>query len=310
MNRVMNICLVLLLLVMLPGVAVASSVSLGTAGQYNTFIFNDFSGSSDTEGRLAVGGDAFLDGYSVGAKITTGGDVMVVGGSFSMTSGNVYNGDARVGSTNSVPGYDFTPQGDYFVGGPSPINFAKEESYLKTLSTNLSQQVANGIAELKYGNNMFLTGDGASALQVFQLDGADLLNSGVLWLNNVAQDATLLLNVSGSLAGLTNMNLIELASIREKVLFNFYETDILQLAGVGVQGSILAPFADVLNPQGVIHGTIIASSFAGHMQQNHQPFTGELPGSPTPVPESGTLILLGLGLLGVYGASRRKSAKQ
>lgn len=300
-----KICLALCLISFIPALVSASSI-LGTAGDYNTFVFNDFSNNSDTEGRLAVAGDAYLDGYAVGLKNTAGGDSLIVGGSLNMwNGGNIYNGDARVGATGIVPNYDFTPQGQYYVGGSSPIDFAKEETYLKSLSTSLSQQTTNGTAEYKWGSNMFLTGDGTSKLQVFELSGFELLNSTVLWLDNVADDATILLNVSGDVAGLTNMGLAALKDFSDSVLFNFYEADVLKLAGVGVWGSVFAPFADINNSEGVINGTIIASSFSGTMQQNHNPFTGEIPG-PTPVPEPGTFALFMLGLLGGCAVWRRR----
>ncbi|MEJ2200830.1 MAG: choice-of-anchor A family protein, partial [Desulfuromonadaceae bacterium] len=159
----------------------------------------------------------------------------------------------------------------------------------------------------KWGSNMILTGDGASKVQVFQLDGADLLNSSVLLLNNVAADATLLLNVSGQSTGLTSMGLGALQAYGDRVLFNFFEADLLQLAGVGIWGSILAPFADIAQSQGIIHGTLIASSFAGTMQQNYNPFQGEL---GTPVPEPSTLLLFLIGAWGVYRVSRRRDEKR
>jgi hypothetical protein len=62
----------------------------------------------------------------------------------------------------------------------------------------------------------------------------------------------------------------------------------LTLSGISVEGSILAPFAHVDNPQGVILGTIIAASWNGPMQQNHQPFTGDL---PCEEPEPGSITV-------------------
>ena len=97
--------------------------------------------------------------------------------------------------------------------------------------------------------------------QVFNIDGADLLSSwGIASISGIPADATVVINVSGKDAGMVNANFNALVPIRNKVLFNFYEADTLTFKGVGVEGSVLAPYADVVDPQGVINGTIIAKS--------------------------------------------------
>ncbi|MGE4506877.1 MAG: choice-of-anchor A family protein, partial [Desulfovibrionaceae bacterium] len=74
----------------------------------------------------------------------------------------------------------------------------------------------------------------------------------------------------------------------------------LTLGGVAVWGSILAVNADVTAESGVIWGTTIASSWTGAMQQNHNPFTGDIPATPIP----GSVWLLGSGMLGLVGLNR------
>src|SRR6185295_12199182 len=57
---------------------------LGTAGGFNLFVLGNLTQSgSDTEGRMAVGGNATLASYSVGARLTGASDVLVVGGNLS-----------------------------------------------------------------------------------------------------------------------------------------------------------------------------------------------------------------------------------
>jgi hypothetical protein len=48
----------------------AQAISLGTAGDYNVFVFGDYSGSnSDVQGCLAAGGNVSLESYGVGDKL-------------------------------------------------------------------------------------------------------------------------------------------------------------------------------------------------------------------------------------------------
>lgn len=287
--------------------AQAASVSLGTAGAFNTFIFNDFAGSSDTEGRLAVGGNATLTHYSVGDKLQPGQyeDMLIVGGDLTVTGGRVYYGDIRVGGSATMPGYNVADGKLVENDADLPVDFAAEEAYLRSLSAGLAYEAGTGTVENKWGG-LYFSGDGTGGLQVFNLDGADVLNAHTFDVSNIVPGATVLFNISGDTAGLTNMSLGSLFPMRERVLFNFYEATTLQLSGIDVEGSILAPLAHVSNPQGVTNGTIIASSWDGPMQQNHVPFEGELPvPTPIPTPVPATIILLGGGLAGLAGVGRK-----
>ncbi len=265
----------------------AGASALGTAGEFNTFIFGDYACTSDAEGRVAVGGNMRVGSYSVADKLTPAevakynSDMLIVGGNLTFTSGRVYYGNIIVGGSASL-GHANVADGSVFEGvAPLPVDFAAEEAYLKALSLKLSEQPSTGRVRNQWGN-LKLSGDGQSDLQVFYLKGKDVLNAWGFSLQSVPQGATVLINISGRSAGLTNMNLESIAPFQKKILFNFYEATNLKLGGIAVRGSILAPLASVNNPMGVIWGTIIAASWNGAMQQNHVPFTGELP-QPAPV---------------------------
>ena len=291
-----------------PRPSAATYIDLSVAGNYNTFIFDDFTApSSDTEGSLAVGGNANLANYSVGDKLTpSDAPALVVGGDLTFKSGQVYNGDVMVGgSTANVDQsvlWGLKNNGLELIEGDVGVlvNFDKEEAYLTGLSKEISGLAATGKSTMQWGG-MNLAGDGASNLQVFDLNGEDLLSAHTfnLDMSSIPKDAMVLFNVSGKSAGLTNMSLLQLQAISDHVLFNFFDADNLTLAGIGVEGSILAPFAHVENPMGVINGTIIAKSWNGMMQQNYNPLAQD-PGSAS-VPEPATLFLLGSGLLAWTG---------
>lgn len=290
----------------------ATPIDLSVAGNYNTFIFDDFNApSSDTEGRLAVGGNAVLANYSVGDKLTSSDDpVLVVGGDLTYKSGRVYNGDVMVGgSTGNVDQsvlYGLEHDNAELIEGDVGVlvNFKEEEAYLTGFSTKISELEATGKSTMKWGG-MNLSGDGKSDLQVFNLKGNELLKAHTfnLDMSSIPKDATVLFNISGKNAGLTNMSMSQLQSISDHVLFNFFEADELKLAGIGVEGSILAPFAHVGNPMGVINGTIIAKSWDGMMQQNHNPFTSN--SGTASVPEPTALFLLGSGLIAWTGFKKK-----
>ncbi|MEI6702604.1 MAG: collagen-binding domain-containing protein, partial [Deltaproteobacteria bacterium] len=57
----------------------AYAFSLGSAGDYNAFVFGDFiATSSDVEGRLAAEGNIKIKNYSIGATLpSNSGNVLV-----------------------------------------------------------------------------------------------------------------------------------------------------------------------------------------------------------------------------------------
>ncbi|BDQ35113.1 choice-of-anchor A family protein [Pseudodesulfovibrio portus] len=283
--------------------AFASSASLGLAGNYNAFIFGNFSSSSDTQGRLAVGGNVHLEHYSVGDRLNPGttGDVLLAGGDLTFTGGRVYYGDVRVGGSVTGPGYKFY-DGALYQNSDMPFDFAAQKQKYTSMANSLAALSATGTTTSQWGG-LYMTGDGTSNTQVFNLDGSTLLNSHTFALDTTgfAQDTTIIFNVSGTASGLTNMSMESLRPFAGSVLFNFYEATSLTLSGIGVWGSILAPLADIDNPQGVINGTLIANSFDGPMQLNLVPFEGNV---PTPIP--GSILLLGTGMLGLIGWRKRR----
>jgi choice-of-anchor A domain-containing protein len=194
----------------------AGPISLGIAGNYDVFVQNNFTVvSSDTQGRVAIGGDLNVAGqYDIGYKINDfdmgeGPSVIVSGDVNKSKSGylNVYE-DGKHQSphsgellysgnlSNSIPN---TIEAMLIQTKESnlPFNFDNEFSYLNTLSLELSSRTASGTTESKWNVlNVNATSTPTDNIYVFEVTQEQLNESSEVKVNDVSDDATIIFNVT------------------------------------------------------------------------------------------------------------------
>ena len=292
----------LLALGLLAGPASAININLGTAGSYSAFVLYDLDvHNNQTYGAYAVGGDAKLNSYTIGKGATPNTTTLVVGGNLRSNIAPVATGNVKVGGTAQLPAW--LDRGNIQENVSNlPVDFAAEKAFLEDLSSTLTLLEATGTAESQWGG-ISLTGDGASDLQVFNVSGDDLSNAS-WWaaLSSIPDDATIILNVSGSDVSLSGGQQA-LYDFSDKILFNFYEAEQLAIKNITVEGSILAPYADVFTSGATIDGNLVAKSIGGSFSTTGNSFT-PYQGGGAAAPEPGTLVLLASALSGVAGWSR------
>ncbi|MFT6372979.1 MAG: hypothetical protein ACJASL_003426 [Paraglaciecola sp.] len=77
---------------------------------------------------------------------------------------------------------------------------------------------------------------------------------------------------------------------------------VTSLYGLVLNGTILAPSADIKTTTGAVWGSVIGNSWQGGVQINHDPFRSTIPTPkppPSEVPEPSTIMLMLLGLAGL-----------
>ncbi len=253
------------------------SLSLGDASAYNLFVFDNFSApSSDVEGRMAVGKNAFMSNYSVGYNLPVDNfgtsDVLVVGGNLTFLSGSVYNGNIVYNGSTNLPVNQVSIVGGSLIQD-SVINFESTSAYLQTLSHQLAQMPENGTITYEYGG-IFMSGTNPAA-NVFHVDGSKLTTANDIQIT-VPNGAVALVSVSGdSLEWQGGFKIF--GTPRTNVLFTFENAKKLNIHNIDITAAVLAPLADVTFPSGVVNGQFICKSMTGSGQFNYCPFLGNIP---------------------------------
>ncbi len=248
----------------------ANSFTLGAASDYNLFVIDTLiQPSADTQGKLAVGGYADLSGYSVGDQLPEhSGNVLVVGGHLTYMVGRVYNGKAVYQDyITSTTGFS----ADDGIVKDSIINFPAAKLYLENLSAQLAALAHTDTASYLPNHSVECNGS-RNDFNVFDVDGSQLLATNNFTVN-VPSGSTVIVNISGTdsrLFGGFEVN----GTTKDKVLLNFYEAKTLNISGIDVKASVLAPKADLTFPAGVVTGQLIVRKMTGSGQVNLCPFTG------------------------------------
>ena len=312
----------------LAAVSAPAAAQADSAADFNLFVLGQMTGlNSSTQGRVAVGGNASVTNYSIGAGAAAGQANFVVGGNLTTAQSlNLNGGQTVVGGTAT------SQWGSPNIQAPGtalPVDFAAEALRLTTLSSDLADYDANGVTNYflpawaqpnQHHGQITMTGT-QSGLNVFTLDGARLGDASAFTIN-LAPGSTALINVTGTNASYfqTTMNII--GGNASSLLWNFSEATNLSFynTGNGFQGSVLAPLA-TYSPAGwgAINGQLIVKNFTssnGSTALNNVAFAGDLlkpsllpsgPGGAVPEPATWAMMILGFGAVGSL-LRRRRSA--
>jgi len=267
--------------------------------QFNTFIKEDFCcQNSDTDGRLAAGGDVDVTNYGIGCKIRPPpqgnciqfGSVtcaslkqknefefsLVGGGNVKVSNNMLFTGGLAYGQSLTKIGSGTTVTSDCAVKKSSPIDFDYWNDHLKDLSKDLAKLAVTGSTEVTAWGAITLKGCGNKQLEVFYVCGADLAKASSLTISGVADGATVIINVNGASLKIGQFGFFGFCC--DFTLFNFFEASCLTFYNIGWKGSVLAPCADFVDPTGSIEGQLFAKSWKSSgstcMQQNSCPFKG------------------------------------
>ncbi len=240
---------------------------LGAAKGFNLFALKDVSQpSADTEGKLAAGRNIYLSQYSVGDLLPDSGgeeDVLIAGKDLIFLSGTVTGGNVVYGKNTNLP-TDQVSIHNGTVRKDNVIDFAAAAINLRSLSNQLKAYPVTGTTEWEF-SGLKLTGS-EPFLNVFKVDAQDLSDAVTLTIN-VPNGSVVLVNVFGENVDWSGDLDVYGTSI-SNVLYNFNKTKGIKIQSIDVRGSILAPWATLEFPAGVINGQVIVKNIYGTGQFN------------------------------------------
>ncbi|MFD7033392.1 choice-of-anchor A family protein [Streptomyces sp. NPDC059917] len=262
-----------------PVCAQGAAGPLGVAGTFAEFVEGDAVRYADSEGAVAVGGNAAFgdaatgQGFSVGAKLTAadlaalpGGKSLVVGGELTANQVVIGKGAGVYGSLKdaSRPG-GFAIDGKH-AKGSSPVDFGKAFAQLRAGSTSWAALKVTGSVTRPEGSKSLLLTGGDAKLNVFTVDAAELQKADRIALKVPAGSSTIV-NVLGAGYDMSAGSLhgVELwdpqagkfvtddyaagsqqfKDIRSRLLWNFPQATSVKKNHTSWPGTILAPNAAV-----------------------------------------------------------------
>jgi len=312
--------------------------SLGLAAQYNALVFGNFTvpTGSDTEGRVAVAGDAtFLSNYVVGApppdSNPTGAqlpldptrDTLIVGGDISNTGGFSWTVNGNVVYQGSYTGLPlFNASGTTRQQSPILLSAANGNAVtsggrsfgdllteVRTKSTAWGGYAERGVTVESRGANTLTLQGNDPVLNVFNLSASQWGGTDVVRTIAAPAGSTVLVNVSGVSINVSGGDLAVSGVDQQHVLLNFYQARTVTSTLSDIRASLLAPFASATFNGGNVEGNAI---FGGDVVQDGAAefhnfrFQGNIPPQGLPVlPPPGVLAPLPGGNLSGADMSKR-----
>lgn len=286
MSRWVVVC-VLAAAMAVPGRAMAAECAApGVPGQYDIFTAGSFTadtGGSTIQGRVAVGGDARVQGNTFGtsppltadpdrADLLVGRNLELLGGGGSVPYGRVTYGGTRSGSGSLTALGGIDPE-------QPPFDFAEEFTTLRERSAQLADLAPNGDIGGPGTYDIRFDGDDPNR-NVFEVAASTLQTYGKITITVPAGSRTVV-NVTGSTFTSALYGIEFVGATPETVVWNFpLATSVKQQSGLNWQGTLLAPHAQVDLTNGNFYGQVIADRMTLRSEGFfHRPFC--VPPAPT-----------------------------
>lgn len=185
----------------------------------------------------------------------------VVNGNAVLLDGTIFGGNTAVCGHAGPLRFGFL--GGNLISSCNAFDFQAMNTFVTDFAAQYAQTPATGTPVFS-GSTSVLTG--GQGINVFNFDSARF--SGLRELTIVSPaDSFVIINVDGFSNRMYSYAINLLGGVdSQHVFYNFYQTTALYIQYIGVEGSVIAPNADVSFPSGVIDGSFFVKSLTGNGQ--------------------------------------------
>ncbi len=254
---------------------------------FNLLIFGNYSATAATvQGKAAVGGNFTFshssDPYIVGTGLSEpfNTDNFIVNGEFSNTGDSPVQvrGNFRYRHNSSASDLPVHSPGEGNNGQFSGdlISFGTLKTYFENMSSDYAAQTVTPGASSGFSAGIItLTGTGDVLDYVFTLDATESAINGITF-TDIPAGSSITLNLTGTNYLFNNFSAGTFSGDHSKgLLLNFPDAEQIVVIGLDINGSILAPQANLqLLAGATINGRII---LGGNLAQNNAAFTFQHP---------------------------------
>jgi len=248
--------------------------------------------NSDIEGRVAVGGSANLDNTGVGFSVSSSSAclpvknpalaTLVVQRRLQKNGGGTWGGNIYYGLGSSQITSQVYDPGCFAYQNATAFNWTNIQTYWIDLSnrllTGFDFPITGSVGYNTVSKTVTLVGQTSTNREVFFVDSSKIPTGGaVTWNINLPLGVdTVIINVNGTNINFNSAMAPSMEALRPNILWNFYQATNITINGA-FSGSILAPYAHVNAPNGLLYGQVFVRSWTGPLEVHYVKFTGCIP---------------------------------
>lgn len=243
----------------------------GSGSGTSVFAGRDVIVSGSVQGSISAATNVTIKGASVGGSVMSGGELKSAGSGGSVAGNVTLGGTNQAGNSVSIGGSVL--QNQAFT---SVVNIEEYGAYFQSIARQASASASTGVVSSSSNGNQLSISATGTGTQFVRVGGA-MISSARNISVSAAQDATVVVNVTGDAANFSNIGWsFAGGASAARTIFVFEDASSVTVSG-SVQASILANAALVQLSSASVSGSVVSMGLIGNGSLGATQFTGIVP---------------------------------